>query len=152
MTFAFVFDAGPFRVRNYESVVIGFDIRVEDVSEEQKASLLNLRLCCWLHTLRQKCICARVCAHMQRSRSFFAMKLLQTYLESCASIVQAVVCQLPSCHQSPDAVRSRSPSKFTLAHDAVAAAFLHKYSIMSTGQYASGSSARTGTTKSTITP
>ena len=48
MTFAFVFDAGPFRVRRYESVVIGFDIRVKVVSEEQKASLLDLRLCCWL--------------------------------------------------------------------------------------------------------
>ena len=47
MTFAFVFDAGPFRVRKYESVVIGFDIRVEVVSEEQKASLLDSR-CCWL--------------------------------------------------------------------------------------------------------
>ena len=31
MTFAFVFDAGPFRVRKYESVVMGFDIRVEVV-------------------------------------------------------------------------------------------------------------------------
>ena len=39
-----MFDAGPFRVRKYESVVIGFDIRVEDVSEEQKASLLDSRL------------------------------------------------------------------------------------------------------------
>ena len=48
MTFAFVFDAGPFRVRRYESVVIGFDIRVEVVSEEQKASLLDSRPCCWL--------------------------------------------------------------------------------------------------------
>ena len=41
MTFAFVFEAGPFRVRKYESVVLGFDIRVEVVSEEQKASLVN---------------------------------------------------------------------------------------------------------------
>ena len=48
MTFAFVFDAGLFSVRKYESVVIGFDIRVEVVSEEQKASLLDSRLCCWL--------------------------------------------------------------------------------------------------------
>ena len=48
MTFAFVFDAGPFRVRKYESVVIGFDIRVKIVSEEQKLSLLDSRLCCWL--------------------------------------------------------------------------------------------------------
>jgi len=48
VTFAFVFDAGPFRLRQYESVVIGFDISVEVVSEEQKASLLDSRLCCWL--------------------------------------------------------------------------------------------------------
>ena len=48
MTFAFVFDAGPFTDRKYESVVIGFDIRVEVVSEEQKANLLDSRLCCWL--------------------------------------------------------------------------------------------------------
>ena len=46
MTFAFVFDAGPFRVRKYESVVIGLGTRVEVVSEEQKASLLESRLCC----------------------------------------------------------------------------------------------------------
>ena len=57
MTFAFVFDAGPFRVRKYESVVIGFDIRVEVVSEEQKASLLDSRLCCWLMTNSR---CARL--------------------------------------------------------------------------------------------
>ena len=48
MTFAFVFDAGPFRVRNYESVVIGLGTRVEVVSKEHKASLLDSRLCCWL--------------------------------------------------------------------------------------------------------
>jgi len=44
-----------------------------------------------MHTLRKKCICARACTHMQRCRSFFTMKLLRTYLESCASIVQAVI-------------------------------------------------------------
>ena len=47
MTFAYVFDAGPFRVRKYESVVIGLGTSVEVVSEEQKASLLDSR-CCWL--------------------------------------------------------------------------------------------------------
>ena len=57
MTFAFVFNAGPFRVRKYESVVIGFDIRVEVVSEEQKASLLDSRPCCWLMVNRR---CARL--------------------------------------------------------------------------------------------
>ena len=50
MTFAFVFDAGPFRFRKYESVLIGFDIRVEVVSEEQKASLSvrNRKQACWI--------------------------------------------------------------------------------------------------------
>jgi len=46
VTFAFVFDAGPFKVRKYESVVIGLGTRVEVVSEEQKASLLDSRFCC----------------------------------------------------------------------------------------------------------
>jgi len=50
-----------------------------------------------IHTLRKKCICARACAPMQRCRSFCAIKLLRTYLESCASIVQAVICRPPSC-------------------------------------------------------
>jgi len=61
-------------------------------------------------------------------------KLLRTYFESCASIVQAVVCRplllpllLSRPNPSPDAVRSRNPSKSTLAHDAVAAAVLHKH-------------------------
>jgi hypothetical protein len=62
VTFAFVFDVGPFRVRKYESVVIGFDIRVEVVSEEQKANLLDSRLCCWL-MINSRCArlgCVRV--------------------------------------------------------------------------------------------
>ena len=62
MTFAFVFDAGPFRVRKYESVVIGLGTRVEVVSEEQKASLLDSRLCCWL-VINSRCArlgCIRV--------------------------------------------------------------------------------------------
>jgi len=61
-------------------------------------------------------------------------KLLRTYLESCASIVQAVVCRpllppllLSRPNLSPDAVRSRNPSKSTLAHDAVANAMSHKH-------------------------
>ena len=65
-------------------------------------------------------------------------KLLRTYLESCANIVQAVVSACPPTPQirragrppagpSPDAVRLRYPSKSTLAHDVVAAAVLHKH-------------------------
>ena len=65
MTFAYVFDAGLFRVRKYESVVIGLGTRVEVVNEEQKASLLDSRPCCWLminsthtkaHTHKHTCI------------------------------------------------------------------------------------------------
>ena len=42
MTFAFVFDAGPFRVRKYESVVIGFDIRVEvEIATRLKVGFLS---------------------------------------------------------------------------------------------------------------
>ena len=59
---------------------------------------------------------------------------LPIYLESCASIVQAVVCRpllplllLSRQNPSPDAVRSRNPSKSMLTHDAVAAAVSHKY-------------------------
>ena len=61
-------------------------------------------------------------------------KLLRTYLESCANIVQAVVCHPPSCRlnlaRTPpwlNAVRLGNPSKSTLAHDAVAPAVLHKH-------------------------
>jgi len=64
-------------------------------------------------------------------------KLLPTYLESCASIVQSVVCHpllppllLSRPNPSPDAVRSRNPSKSTLAHDAVAAAVSHKHHLI----------------------
>ena len=56
------------------------------------------------------------------------------FLETCASIVQAVVCRsllppllLSRPNPSPDAVRSRNPSKSTIAHDAVAAAVSHKH-------------------------
>ena len=39
---AFVFDAGPFKVRKYESVVIGLGTRVEFISEEHKSKLVRL--------------------------------------------------------------------------------------------------------------
>ena len=66
-------------------------------------------------------------------------KLLRTYLESCASIVQAVVCRplLPPppavstllSRPSPDAVCSKKSFnfEFTIAHDAVAAAVSSKH-------------------------
>jgi len=60
--FAYVFDAGPFRVRKHESVIIGLSTSVEVVSEEQKASLLDLCSSCWL-MINSKCTrleCMRV--------------------------------------------------------------------------------------------
>ena len=53
---------GSVQSQKYESVVIGFDIRVEVVSEEQKANLLDSRLCCWL-MINSRCArlgCVRV--------------------------------------------------------------------------------------------
>jgi len=91
---------------------------------------------CWnAHlSLRKKCICARACVICNGAEASLPWKLLQTYLESCASIVQAVVCRpllppllLSQPNPSPNAVRSRNPSKSTLAHDAVTAAVLHKH-------------------------
>jgi len=76
-----------------------------------------------LHTPRKKCTCTRECMPMQHCRNFFAMetisKLSWVLCEHCAG------CRLPSAlllsrwNQSPDAVRSRNPSKSTLAHDTV---------------------------------
>ena len=58
-------------------------------------------------------------------------RLLRTYLESCANIVQAVVYCPPSCRQSVKRhVRSRNPSKSTLAHHAVTTAVLHKHHLI----------------------
>jgi len=91
-------------------------------------------ICECMNTLRTNAcglVHARLCNCAEASLPW---KLLQTYLESCASIVQAVVCHpllppllLSRLNPSPDAVRSRNPSKSTLPHDVVAAAVLHKH-------------------------
>ena len=66
-------------------------------------------------------------------------KLLRTYLESCANIVQAVVpthppapssSRPPSCWPVARHVRLRNPIKSTLAHDAIAAVVLHKHHLI----------------------
>jgi len=97
---------------------------------------------------------ARIC---NGEKASLPWKLLRTYLESCASIVQAVVCRpllqpplLSRANPSPDAVRSRNPSKSTLAHDAVATAVSHKHhSIICVGagliQFVHGSQSRLAT-------
>jgi len=86
--------------------------------------------CEWMPSLRQSAyglVHVRLCNGVEASLPW---KLLWTYLESCASIVQAVVCAhtLPArWNQLHDAVGSRNPSKSTLTHDAVTAAVLHRY-------------------------
>ena len=84
-----------------------------------------------VHTLRKNAhalVHARLCHAAEAS---FPWKLLRNCLESCASIVQAVVCRPPCLlsrrNQSPNGVRSRNSSKSMLAHDAVAAAVSHKH-------------------------
>ena len=70
---------------------------------------------------------ARLC---NRAETSLPWKLLRTHLESCLSIVQAVVCRPPLLARRnlmPDNVRSRNHSKSTLAHDSVAAAVSHKH-------------------------
>jgi len=120
--------------------------------------------CECMHTLRKNAyglVHARLCNDAEDSSP---LKLLRTYLESCASIVQTVVCRplLPPLLLSrpnplPDAVRSRNPSKSTLAHDVVAAAVSHKHhSIIRVGAnpiqfiYGSHSRVATGVTSSRI--
>jgi len=81
---------------------------------------------CWQHlwvhtTLSAKNVYALVHARLcNGAETSLPWKLLRTYLESCASIVQAVVCRpllppllLSRPNPSPDAVRSRNPYKFT---------------------------------------
>jgi len=84
--------------------------------------------CEYLHTLCKTTyalVHARLCNGAAASLPW---KLLRTYHESCANIVQAVVCRAPPAgNPSPNAARFKNPSKSTLAHDAVAAAVLHKH-------------------------
>ena len=87
--------------------------------------------CMPVHTLRKKCTCTRVCAPMQRCRSFFAMEAIANLFwvlrEHRADCRSPPALQLSRQNQSPDTVRSRNPSKSTLAHDAVAAAVSHTH-------------------------
>jgi len=68
---------------------------------------------------------------MRRCRNFFAMETIANL--SLVLREHRAGCRLPPAqllsrtNQSPDAVRFRYPSKFTPAHDAVAAAVLHKH-------------------------
>ena len=92
---------------------------------------------------QKKCTCTRVCARLcNRAETSLPWKLLRTYLESCASIVQAAVCRPPRywlansvAHPSVRSgaapplndVHSRNHPKSTPAHNSVAAAVSHKH-------------------------
>jgi len=116
----------------------------------------------WMHAYSpQKCICTRACVPMQRCRSFFAMEAIASL--SWVLREHRAGCCLPPAfllarpNQSLDAVRSRNPSKSTLAHDVVAAAVLHKhFSIIHVGAglnqfvYRSHSHLATGVTSTRI--
>jgi hypothetical protein len=93
---------------------------------------------------------ARLCNSAEASLPW---KLLRICLESCTSIVQAVVCR----PLLPPLLLSQPNSKSTLAHDAVAAAVSHKHhSIICVGAglihfvYGSHSRLATGVTSSRI--
>ena len=78
------------------------------------------------HVLVHACVC-------NGAKTSLPWKLLRTYIDSCASIVQAVVCRPPLLsrpNQSSDAVRSRNPFKSQLARDAVATAVSHKHHLI----------------------
>ena len=96
--------------------------------------MVRNNICKYMPTLCKKGIWTRVCAPIQADSLLW--KLLRTYLESCANIVQAVV-YCPTAPARPlagnplrDAVRSRNPSKSALTHDAVATAVLHKHHLI----------------------
>jgi len=96
--------------------------------------------------------CMRAYVTAPGAEASLPWKLLRTYFEYCASIVQAfgVTCPLAfSTKPVPNAVRSRNPSKSTLAHDVVAAAVSHKHhSIIRVGagliQFVYGSQVKRG--------
>ena len=88
-----------------------------------------------MHILSPQLVHARLC----NAADPLPWKLLRTYLESCANIVQAVVTahppapsssRPPSCWPVARHVRLRNPIKSTLAHDAVAAGVLHKHHLI----------------------
>jgi len=82
----------------------------------------------------KKSIWTRVCAPIQLCSSFFAMEgsycelILSLARTSCRLLFAARPTARPLAgNPLRDAVRSRNPSKSTLAHDAVATAVLHKH-------------------------
>jgi len=103
--------------------------------------LFNIKTCAymvlrtpvWMHATlsAKKCTCTRACAPMQLCRSFFDMErianLSWVLREHCAGCRLPPALLLSRRNQSPDAVRSRNPSKSTLARDAVADTKSHKH-------------------------
>jgi len=82
-------------------------------------------------TLRNKCTCTRACTPMQWCRKRFAMETIANL--SWVLCEHRAGCRLPPAlllfrrNQSPDAARSRNPSRSTLAHYTIAAAVSHTH-------------------------
>ena len=88
--------------------------------------------CKCIQTLCKKCIWTHVCAPIQLCSCFFAMEAIAN-LSWVLREHRAGCCLLPgplAGNLLRDAVRSRNPSKSTLAHDAVDTAVLHKHHLI----------------------
>jgi len=102
---------------------------------------VHTHICIYMHMhtciyISPQLVHARLCNGAAASLPW---KLMRTYLESCANIVQAVISarppassssRPPSCWPVARPVRLRNPSKSTQAHDAVAAVVLHKHHLI----------------------
>ena len=102
---------------------------------------VHIHICIYMHMhtciyISPQLVHARLCNGAAASLPW---KLLRTYLESCANIVQAVISarppaplssRPPSCWPVARPVRLKNPSKSTQAHDAVTAVVLHKHHLI----------------------
>ena len=89
------------------------------------------------HNPRKKCTCTHACAPVQRCRSFFAMEaianlswVLRQHRAGCRCRSLWLPVLLSRPNPLPVDIRSRNPSKSTLAHDAVPAAVSHKHHLI----------------------
>ena len=69
-----------------------------------------------MHTLRKKCICARACAHMQRCRSFFAMKAIANLSWVLCEHRAGCRCRPPNAVSTKPVARCSSLKKSVIIH------------------------------------
>jgi len=78
---------------------------------------MHMRSCMRAYATVQKLLC----------HGTYCEPILSFARASCSLLFAASFCCSSCCNPSRDAVRSRNPTKFTLAHDAVASAVSHKH-------------------------